>query len=116
VRSCRLVPRGRNCAPVGEADHAGVSIPLNSVWCSFTPTVTGTAKFDTCGGTSFDTALAAYTGSTVGGLTSVAANDNACGTRSKISFTAQAGTTYHVAIDGKAAAVGTYILNYRLPR
>jgi len=99
---------------VGEPNHAGLSLPLNSVWYRFTAATTGTIKLDTCGGTNFDTTLAAYTGSAVNALTQVVANDNACGTRSRISFTALAGTTYHVALDGKGAAVGSYTLSFRV--
>jgi len=97
----------------GEPNHAGVSIPLNSLWYAFTPVTSGTVKLDTCGGTSFDTTLAAYTGS-LGSLSQVAANDNACGTRSRISFAAQAGTTYHVALDGNGFAVGSFTLSFRV--
>lgn len=98
----------------GEPNHAGVSIPLNSLWYAFTPATTGAVKVDTCGGTTFDTTLAAYTGNSVGALTQIAANDNACGTRSRISFTAIAGTTYHVAIDGNGASVGSFTLSFRV--
>ena len=76
--------------------------------------VFGTVKLDTCGGTNFNTTLAAYTGNSVDALTEVAANDDACGTHSKISFTALAGTTYHVALDGKGAAVGSFTLSFRV--
>lgn len=108
---------GTNLTATGEAgepDHGGVSIPLNSVWYAFTATTTGTVKLDTCGGTNFDTTLAAYTGDSVDALTQVAANDDACGTHSRISFTALAGTTYHVALDGKGVAVGSFALSFRV--
>ena len=108
---------GSNSGATGEAgepNHAGVSLPLNSVWYRFTAASSGSVKLDTCGGTNFDTTLAAYTGSSVNALTQVAANDNACGTRSRITFTAVAGTTYHVALDGKGAAVGSFTLSFRV--
>lgn len=99
---------------VGEPDHAGVSTPLNSVWCKFTATSTGTATFTTVG-SNFDTTLAAYTGASVGALTQIAANDDFSGNTSQISFTANAGTTYYIAVDGFAGALGNYTLNYTLP-
>jgi hypothetical protein len=108
---------GSNSSATGEAgepNHAGASLPLNSLWYSFTAATTGTVKLDTCGGTSFDTTLAAYTGSVVNALTPVAANDNACGTRSRITFAAIAGTTYHVALDGHGASVGSFTLSFRV--
>jgi len=91
-----------------------VSIPLNSLWYAFTPATSGTVKLDTCGGTNVDTTLAAYTGSSVSTLTQVAANDDACGSRSRISFNATAGTTYHVAVDGAGASVGSFTLSFRV--
>jgi uncharacterized repeat protein (TIGR01451 family) len=97
----------------GEPDHAGVSAPLNSVWCKWAAPANGPVSFDTTGSL-FDTALAAYTGTTVSTLTPVGANDNLSGAnnRSRIRFTAAQGATYYIAIDGVGAASGRYLLNW----
>ena len=89
----------------GEPFHAGF-VGGTSVWYSWTPTLSGRVSIDTCGST-FDTLLAVYTEP---GLTAVASNNNGCGTASKVSFTATAGTTYRIAVDGRDEATGTISL------
>jgi PASTA domain/Right handed beta helix region/Divergent InlB B-repeat domain len=76
-----------------------------SVWYSLTPSFSGTAFVSTAG-SSFDTLLGVFTGSTVSGLTTRAESDDATEAvlTSKACFTAVAGTPYHVAIDGVGAA------------
>jgi len=99
----------------GEPDHAGVSVPLESNWYHFTPTLDGEVNFNTCTGTSYDTVLAAYTGASVGTLTEVTSNDDTpgCGRlQSSITFAVTAGTTYHIAIDGFLGADGPYRLSF----
>ena len=62
----------------------------------------------------FDTTLAVYVGSGVSSLTLMASNDDdrAGGTlTSAVTFTAVAGTTYRIAVDGYNAAAGTIVLN-----
>lgn len=101
-------------AESGEPAHAGAS-PNRSVWWKWTAPAGGDATFTTSG-SGFDTVLAAYTGSTVGALASVAANNNESGslTSSKISFRAAAGTTYFLAVAGNAGATGAVSLNWSL--
>ena len=70
--------------------------------------------FDTHG-SNFDTLLAVYTGSSVGSLTLVASNDDENPptiVSSKVTFTAQAGTAYQIAVDGFAGDSGTIVLNW----
>jgi virginiamycin B lyase len=98
---------------VGEPDHVG-NPGGSSVWFAWTAPVTGTVTFDTIGST-FDTLLAAYTGSAVNALTQTAANDDASGVQSRISFTAVAGTTYRLAIDGYFGDSGPVTLNWSQP-
>ena len=90
----------------GEPAHAG-SGGGQSIWYRWTAPSGGTVVFDTSG-SDFDTVLAAYTGSSVGALTQVAANDDASGSdvTSRISFLATAGTTYDVAVDGYGESNG----------
>jgi uncharacterized repeat protein (TIGR01451 family) len=101
-------------AEAGEPAHAGAS-PNRSVWWKWTAPAGGDATFTTSG-SGFDTVLAAYTGSAVGALASVAANNDESGTvaTSKITFRAVAGTTYHLAVAGNVGATGAVSLNWSL--
>ncbi|MDP2881013.1 MAG: S8 family serine peptidase [Azonexus sp.] len=101
-------------AEASEPAHAGVS-PNRSVWWKWTAPAGGDATFTTSG-SGFDTVLAAYTGSAVGALASVATNNNESGTvvTSKITFRALAGTTYYLAVAGNAGATGAVSLNWSL--
>jgi hypothetical protein len=92
---------------------------VRSVWYRWVAPAAGQATFDTCTH-SYDTVLAAYTGSAVNGLTPVASNDDTTGCGgddhgSRIQFTATAGTTYRVAVDGFNGAVGTFTLTFSGP-
>jgi uncharacterized repeat protein (TIGR01451 family) len=101
-------------AEAGEPAPAGAT-PIRSVWWKWTAPAGGDAVFSTSG-SAFNTVLAAYTGSAVNALTLVAQNDNesASVTTSKISFRAQAGTTYYLAVAGNAGASGAISLNWSL--
>lgn len=98
----------------GEPDHAATS-GGKSVWWQWTAAASGTATFDTHG-SGIDTLLAVYTGSSVSTLVAVASNDNdgTAGNTSGLSFTATAGTTYRIAVDGKSAASGALTLAWSL--
>jgi len=103
----------------GEPNHAG-DVGGHSVWYSWTPSDSGPVEISTC--TSFtsnlDAVLAVYTGSILGGLTPVAANDDGSGAASyqcsfvdsAVEFEAVAGTTYRIAVDGASGSVGTFDL------
>lgn len=89
----------------GEPNHAGVS-GGKSIWYSYAAPVTGTATFSTSG-SDYDTVLAAYTGNSVGGLTTLASNDDNIGLTSQVTFAVSAGTTYRIAVDGYYGASGS---------
>ncbi|HWC31821.1 MAG TPA: hypothetical protein VG709_01680, partial [Actinomycetota bacterium] len=97
----------------GEPDNAGVSKPIESVWYRWTAPYSGTAMFHTCS-SRFDTTLGVYTGTRVDGLTEVASNDDACWIRSSVEFSADAGTTYHISVDGWESHEGTPVLSWYL--
>ena len=97
----------------GEPSHAG-NQGGHSVWWKWTAPGTGPVTFDTRGSL-FDTTMAVYTGSAVNALTLVGQNDDESATphinTSLVSFTATAGTTYYLAVDGwysSTATVGLY--------
>ena len=102
----------RSTGEPGEPNHAG-SAPDRSVWYAWTAPESGPATFTTRG-SGFDTTLAVYQGSAVGGLTSMAANDNwvSGNPQSKVAFGAVAGTTYRIAVDGAAAQAGSLSLQW----
>ena len=96
----------------GEPDHAG-DPGGHSVWFSWTPSNSGPVTLSTC--THYgdlDALLAVYTGSTLGTLAPVASGDDGASqkgcrsTDSETGFTVDAGTTYRIAIDGKAGSSG----------
>ena len=94
----------------GEPNHAGVA-GGKSVWYQWTAPATGPVTIDTIG-SAFDTLLAVYTGTAVNALTAKASNDDSGGVQSKVTFTATAGTSYRIAVDGKAGAAGAVTLRW----
>jgi len=97
----------------GEPAHAR-SGPARSMWFTYVPSGNGQVDLDTIG-SNFDTVLAVYTGSTFVDLQTVASNDDAKGKfTSEVSFSATAGTTYRIAVDGYGTSSGSIKLNWRL--
>ena len=99
----------------GEPYHAGYA-GGKSVWWSWTPSVSGSAVIKTLG-SSFDTLLAIYTGSSVSALTLVlnGSNDDFGGNTSQVTINVTAGTTYQIAVDGYLAASGNITLTVTPP-
>ncbi len=86
---------------VNEPNHA-TNPGGKSVWYQWTAPSTGAWQFETVG-SSFDTLLAVYTGTSLDFLTEIAANDDIVGatnTISRLAFAAVAGTVYKIAVDG----------------
>lgn len=85
----------------GEPAHAG-DAGGHSVWWRWTSPAGGTVKLDTRG-SYYDTTLGVYTGSQVSSLTQIVADDDIQDgviQASEVTFTAIAGTTYRIAVDG----------------
>src|SRR5579872_721187 len=90
-----------------------------SIWFSWTAPAAGSVSVDTVG-SSFDTLLGVYTGSSVAGLSLVGANDDIGGGvyQSRVSFTAAVGVTYRFVVDGYhsnangTTATGSVVLNW----
>ncbi|MCC5624969.1 calcium-binding protein [Nostoc sp. CHAB 5715] len=99
----------------GEPNHAGVKFgnDVNSVWYNWTAPASGQVVIDTFG-SNYDTSLAAYQGSSVNNLTTIAGNDDTSGLQSQVVFTAVAGQTYQIAVDGFRSRQGSINLNLNL--
>ncbi|MCI0746036.1 MAG: immunoglobulin domain-containing protein [Verrucomicrobia subdivision 3 bacterium] len=95
----------------GEPNHGG-NTGGSSIWYAWTAAHTGQAVIDTIGST-FNTLLAVYTGSTVSNLALVASNDNAGSLfSSRVVFDAASNTTYRIAVDGFGGNSGTAVVNW----
>lgn len=79
----------------------------DSIWWQWTAGETGDVTVSTAG-SSLNTVLAVYTGSTVNSLTLVGANDDSSPgvSSSSVTFVGSAGTTYFLAVDGVGSAQG----------
>ncbi len=93
----------------GEPNVAGVS-GGKSIWYAWRAPTSGTVSLSTAG-SSFDTTLGVYTGTAVRSLRLVTSNDdeNYAGgiLTSKATFSAVAGTTYQILVDGYGGASGS---------
>jgi len=100
---------GRNYSATketNEPNHAG-NAGGRSVWYRWTAPAAGPVTISTAG-SSFDTLLGVYTGTSVGSLTPVASSDDDTpATTSRLTFNAVSGTVYRIAVDGKNGATGT---------
>ncbi|MCB0878275.1 MAG: hypothetical protein KDC46_04760 [Thermoleophilia bacterium] len=83
----------------------------SSVWLNWTAPASGTADFSSCGG-DYDGVMGVYTGSSVGGLTTLAERDEGCGgfdtygMGGRVQMPVVAGTTYAVRIGGYYGSEG----------
>jgi hypothetical protein len=85
-----------------------------TVWWTWTAPIAGTVTIDTIG-SNFNTVLGVYTGSSVTSLSQVATdNDSGGNLTSKVTFTAVAGRTYQIAVDGYSGATGSIALHINL--
>ncbi|MEL0098502.1 MAG: hypothetical protein VW907_02995, partial [Opitutae bacterium] len=94
-----------------EPLHGEHSSPGNSVWWKWTSERYGKVEVSTAG-SSFDTVLAVYQGTSLTNLTLVAANDDDAESRtSRLSFEAYPQQTYYIAVDGYEFQTGSVSLN-----
>lgn len=94
----------------GEPDHGDAGGA--SVWWSWTAPFDGLVDANT-EGSSYDTTLGVYTGSSVDSLTTIGTNDDidlGVVLQSRVEFTATKGQTYQFAVDGWSAATGDIVL------
>ncbi len=91
----------------GEPQHANKDAG-RSVWIGWQPSVNGIATISLAG-SSFDTLLAVYTGTSVGALTPVASDEDSAGFfSSAVRFNVTAGTRYRIAVAGLGTASGDF--------
>ena len=95
----------------GEPEHDIDADGITSIWYTCTPSSDATIMFNTIG-SDFDTILAAYTGSALNNLTKIDSNNDSVGLQSQIEFSALAGATYHIAVDGYDGEEGQVVLNW----
>jgi hypothetical protein len=107
----------------GEPDPSheeAARIGRRSVWYFWTAPASGSVTMTTAG-SDYDTTLGAYTGSSPGALTPAGPNaendDVTLGevVHSRITFTATAGTTYRIMVNGWNSETGTFKLNWAAP-
>ena len=104
---------GINIGATSETGEPDVGVDNNSVWWSWTAPSGGSFSLDTLG-SEFNTALSIYTGTAVDSLTVIPAADQNTGdgsSQSRIIFTATAGTTYQIAVEGSDDQTGSILLN-----
>ena len=97
----------------GEPNHHG-NTGGASVWYTWQAPTSGAVAITTSG-SSFDTILAVYTGSSVSGLSFIASNDDQPGVlTSRVDFNAVGGQVYRIAVDGydngSGAETGSIVL------
>lgn len=82
----------------------------HSLWWTWTAPTSSLVAFETIG-SSYDTALAVYTGGALGSLQVAGTNDDATGTTaSRVLLNVIAGTSYQIAVEGKNGATGLTVL------
>jgi len=103
----------------GASMEVGEPIPNcggtgTSVWFRLVPTSSGGLTATTAGST-FDTTLALYSGTSLGTLTQLACNDDSMGTQqSQLVVNVSAGSTYYLRLAGYAGEAGAYTLTTSL--
>lgn len=120
--SCIAPPANDNCAsaqPItcgssvnGTSVAASVSTgeATAGVWYSIVGDGS-TIAASTCGGATWNTFLEVLTGPCGGPYTTIASNNDACGTQSTVSFLSTTGVTYYVLVRGVGGATGTFTLS-----
>ena len=125
IGGCAGTTEGTNVGATRESGEPNHSPDNNggsrSVWYSWTAPASGPAQITTAG-SSFDTVLAVYVGNAVNSLSLIGKNDDLDPGQvlsSKVQFTASAGTTYRIAVDGynnggSGGDIGSITLNWAL--
>jgi thiol-disulfide isomerase/thioredoxin len=96
-----------NQGATGQIDEPGIlhNSPQASVWYQWTAPADGLLVVSTSG-SSFDTLLAVFAGSTLNSLTALAQNDDARDSTSMVSLLVTNGATYRICVDGYEGDTG----------
>lgn len=125
VSGCAGTTTGTNVGATSEGGEPNHSPDggggTRSIWYSWTAPTTGTATVTTAGST-YDTVLGVYTGNAVNSLSTIGKNDDVTpgqNLTSSVSFSATAGTTYRIAVDGynnngSGGDIGSVTFNWAL--
>lgn len=112
--SAPVISNASATAETGEPTHWSAAGTSSSLWYSYRPMASGLATFDTAGST-IDTALAVYSGSS---LTTLAFhgqnNDTPNSSAARLTLPVNAGTTYFIAVVGASGARGNVALSHSL--
>ncbi|MBL4616902.1 MAG: M6 family metalloprotease domain-containing protein [Robiginitomaculum sp.] len=97
----------------GEPKHGGVTNGGKSLWWKWVPVASGEVVIDTAG-SNFDTIMSVYGGRSMASLTTIAFDDDGVGAggASRVTFTAQSGMPYYIAVDGWNKRTGNITLNW----
>ncbi|MDB6057866.1 MAG: hypothetical protein JWO95_1710, partial [Verrucomicrobiales bacterium] len=113
INSLTILGSASNVGATSEASeplHAGKP-GGKSMWLTWVPTLSGVATVSTIG-SSFDTLLAIYQGTSLTSLTNIVSDDETGGFHnSQVSFNVTGGKSYIIAVDGAAGQSGNIILN-----
>jgi hypothetical protein len=105
-------------AQTGEPNHYSYHVARRSVWYKWVAPSTASFGISTSG-SSFDTLLAVYTGSSLTALTKIGSNDDEYNSyndkTSVFTFPATSGVTYLIAVDGSNSATGSIGLHIERP-
>jgi uncharacterized UPF0146 family protein len=83
----------------------------HSIWFSIAMPSHGRVELSTCG-SDFDTLIAVYEGTTIGDLSELTSNDDACGLQSFVTFVAMPDVLYSIQLLGVSGATGAVTLNW----
>ena len=90
----------------GEPQHGGFSDAGASLWWRWTAPVGAPVTFATEGGVAFNAVLAVYTNAAAAALSQVAAAERGTNLNASVTFEAQAGRTYLIALAGRPDHAG----------
>lgn len=90
----------------GQYTCSGSTGISRDVWFSWTAPVDGYVTMSLCGGATFDTKIAAYTGSGCPASSPIACNDDTCGVQSVIGFPVTTGSAFMLQLGSWPSAPG----------
>ncbi|HYE63490.1 MAG TPA: hypothetical protein VD997_15985 [Phycisphaerales bacterium] len=90
------------------AGSCGSSTNTPDVWYRVIAPSNGLLTLSTCTGTTYNSVIAVK--ASCAATTTLACNDNACGSQSRVTLSVTSGTTYYVRVAGASLATGAFVL------